>query len=602
MKKFYLLLAGAMLMAGASFGYDFKKYPGIDFSTMSPNGQYLISAGSELMVIYDTKADTAYSYVGEYGESADSINGHPMACMAGYGNPVNNLGMVVGSVSNYDAGFWQNGKWNVLPFPEGAEKGTYSIGHGVTPDGSVICGNISTGSFGDISGMVNTTIFPAVWTRQDDGTYKVEMLPCPTKDIANSYPQYITAVCISDDGKTVAGQIQTGNGYFAYPIVYTKGDDGTWSYKTYGENYILAEGTVLPAYPQNQPSEPSTKDYLTADGLASYQKAYQEYEDSVEMYYAGMVEKYPEYPSYADFLTADSLAAYNAALEEYNKAYSVYSDSLDAYDEVLYGAMTGSGFVYNTVSLSANGRYLAQTLEGDDPNADPLDWFGSKIDRPVLFDLANDGASTEVDATDKAVFSVTNDGMMIACSPALEYMRQAYVVPAGSTTPQLFREWLATKSDTASIWLKDNSSVDFILYDYDEEGNYIETVVPDSVVAGSMVCNADGTVFCSYVYNYFAETEDDALYSLVIDLNNPDTPSGIVSVNGKPNSSLTVKASNGTISVGGDAANVYVYDMAGRKVADAKGAADVAVGSGLYLVKAIDNAGNVTTKKVSVAR
>lgn len=602
MKKFYLLLAGATLMAGASFGYDFKKYSGVGFSSMSPNGQYLLSAMDEGIIIYDVKGDSAYAYESGYEASTDSINGKPVLYDAGFGNPINNLGMVVGSVTEYDPGFWQNGTWTTLPMPEGVKKGMYTTCHGVTPDGSVICGNISTGSFGDISEMSNTTLFPAVWTKQDDGSYKCELLPCPTKDVANSYPQYITALCISDDGKTVAGQIQTGTGFFAYPIVYTKGDDGTWSYKTYGENYIMAEGTVLPAYPQNQPSEPSTKDFLNAEGLANYEKAEQLYEDSVEMYFAGMLDDYPNYPTYMDFMTEDSLASYNAALEAYNALYTAYNDSLEAYENVFYSAITGNGFVYNTVSLSANGRYLAQTLEGDDPNGDPLDWFGSKIDRPVLFDLANDGASTVVDATDQAVFSVTNDGMMIACSPAMEYMRQAYVVPAGSTTPQLFSEWLATKSDTASIWLKENSSVNFINYDYDEEGNSIETVVPDSVLAGSMVCNADGTVFCSYVYNYFAENEDDVMYSLVIDLNNPDTPSGIVSLNAKQNGTLTVTASNGTISVGGDAANVYVYDMAGRKVADAKGAADVTVGGGLYLVKAVDRAGNVTTKKVSVAR
>jgi len=60
----------------------------------------------------------------------------------------------------------------------------------------------------------------------------------------------VTALSISDDGSTVVGQVVSANGFVTYPLVYTKGSDGKWSYKEYGLNEIVEPGTVFPKYPE----------------------------------------------------------------------------------------------------------------------------------------------------------------------------------------------------------------------------------------------------------------------------------------------------------------------------------------------------------------
>lgn len=603
MKRFTLLLMGAVLLAGASFGYDFKKYPGLALTAMSPDGKYLIYGEDYVgvMILNTVTGDTLYY---EEGAVEDSLDGEAISYGVGMGNIANKQGMIVGCYTQRDAGYFLDGQWYALPGIEGYAKGLYTQGNGVSADGSVICGSLGVGN--DWLTMLErggTTYLPGVWTKQADGTYKCELLPYPTKDFTGRAPQYITALCVSDDGNTIAGQVRSFDGFTNYPIIYTRDADGKWAYKLYGLEYIVKDSVEFPPYPSYEPKSPKVQDYLTEAELAAYSEAYTAYNDSLSMYYAGLITTWPKYPTQKDFLSADSAVAYNAAYAKYEEEYAIYSDSCAVFDAVYDEAWTGASFVYNTMSMSANGKYLAQTLESEDPNADPFDWWSvSSLDSPVLFDLSNGGLSTQVNTTSMQPSSVTNNGMMIACSPAVEYSRQAYIIPQGTTEPIPFLQWMSAKCDTASIWVKENMAYDIISVTYDEE-TWEETITTyeDSVQTGTMICNPDGNMFCAYTYDQWTEDETNVGYtSYFLDITDPLNPTAIQAIVRNGGNGLKIVAAKGKISVDGDVANVCVYDMAGRKIASGNGSVDV--NSGLYMVKAIGTDGKVTTKKVSVAK
>lgn len=445
------------------------------------------------------------------------------------GNAVNAQGVVVGAIDDYTPGYLKDSVWTVLPLPEGVN-GTYSQGNGITPDGKYICGSISTGSFGIESS--GTTYLPALWTRGEDGTYGVcELLPHPDKDFAGVAPQYITAISISDDGTVIAGQIMSGSGFCCYPIVYKKDADGKWSYTLPGLSNVVREGYegMIPPYPSSYPESVDAGEYLTEEELSAYTEAMTAYKDSLNGAYQDLNDFPSYYPKKTDFIRTNA-EAYNAAITVYNAAAQAYNDSIDAYTDAYYTYATNASYVYNTVSLSANGKYLGQTLQKEDPNADPFDWMGGgMLNIPVIINL-EDSSMTEVEATDMTICSVTDDGMAVTGSPATEYTRSAYVVPAGTTTPVAFKEWASVKCDSFSNWAKENMNVNFFTNSYDDEGNETLVSVPDSVITGTMVCNSTGTIFCTYFYDYWAEDETEAGYkSFLIDITDPKNPSaGIV--------------------------------------------------------------------------
>ena len=73
--------------------------------------------------------------------------------------------------------------------------------HSITPDGSRVCGMIGGGS-----AYRNLPIYCDI---DANGNFsEPQVLPFPDKDFFGSRPQYCSATWMSDDGKTVAGQVK----------------------------------------------------------------------------------------------------------------------------------------------------------------------------------------------------------------------------------------------------------------------------------------------------------------------------------------------------------------------------------------------------------
>lgn len=542
MKKFLLMMCLAA-MAGTSYGYDFKKWVGPMFYIMSSDGKYLVHTSGEGDVMLYNTADSTYTYFAD--ESGDYYY------EAGLGNALNNMGMLVGAIDNYTPGYLYNGVWTALPLPEGYS-GNYPQGNGITADGKYICGSISSGIFGTESS--STSIQPVVWTRGDDGTYGVcEVLPFPEKDFAGATPQYVTAICISDDGNVVVGQVQSGSGFCCYPIVYKKDADGKWSYTLPGLSNVVREGYEgkIPPFPSSYPESVDAGEYLTSEELSAYTDAMTAYTDSVNGYYQDLNDYPTYYPQKRDFIKTKA-NEYNAAVDVYNAAATAYNDSIEAYYEAYNTYATGSSYVFNTLALSPNGKYLGQVLQSEDPDAEPgFDGETNAMNVPMIFNI-EDGTITSVEAKDMTITSITNDGLAITASPAMEYTRNSYVVPAGTTQPVDFAEWVSSKCPAFTTWSKENMGIDFYKYEYDDDGNETMVSVPDSVITGTVICNSDATIFSSYLYDYWAEDESEAGFkSYLIDIADPE------------NASTKIAATRKEI---GDVKVVGRYSVDGRKL------------------------------------
>jgi len=560
MRKFLLTLCCVLFTVGAATAQVYKYYAGHQYFQMSPNGRYLVEDQGEYLAVFNRDE----SALTEFAPDDD----YTLTYSAGLGHCLANDGTLVGSYCE-EAGVLKGGEWTNLPVTQGEGNGM-SMAHAITPDGKRICGNVGVDNADVYSGALS--IEPAVWTLNGD-TYQCTVLPHPATDFMGQTPQYVTAVDISEDGKTVVGQVQSGNGFYPMPIVYREAADGSWSYELIGESTVYnAEALAeCPKYPSYEPEYVSAEDYLSETDLAAYNEAYQAYQDALADYHAGNIEysELPKYPSYWQYITGENKEKWQADSLAYREAASAYSDSLDAWEDYFYSnVVTGNAYDFNGVHLSGNGQYYATvvTSEGED--------FWSTNATPASFNLTADGTPISLtEITTQNVAAVTNDGMLLTCSPYMEYMRQASVVKPGETQSTRFDLYLEEKGYTEAVsFLKENCLYDVPDYSGDEV-----TTVTDSLVMGSMVANSDGTIFLSYLYDEYSDSNDQPSASYILDLNADAQPDAIGEV--RKDEALEAKV-----------LRREYFNLAGQRIAAPR--------AGVYLEKVVTSTGVRTYKRV----
>ena len=593
MKKQLLTLACASFIACTCFGQTMKKYEGLLFDKMSPNGQWTTQAMQGSVVIFN-RADSVFYVYGEEEGSAYSI---------GQGNAINNDGIIVGGISDSQPAYWQDGEWNLLPLAE-ADTIVYNSADAITPDGRRIAGSLACSRWGLDNN--NQMLAPVVWTKGEDGKYGLyQRLPQPTKDFSGRAPQYITARSISADGKTIFGQIVDYTGMYPCLIVYKEDAEGKWSYQTLGQELLYKEGTEFPAWPNYEPKQPKIQNYMSEEELTEYNDAMALYEDSVDLYYQGLIDKYPSYPLYDDYLKNETKKEeYTQASDKYKKEYKAYQDSTNVFYDVFYEACTNKAFGSNEVVTSENGRYYVSSLSCPDPNGDPLALEPEIITVPVCFDLqAEKPTMIQLDGNDIITCSVLNDGTVFMASPSMEYTRNAYVIPTGSKKAMSFFDWMKAKNLPAYNWMTENLSFDYTGVKYDEDGNEILVNVPDSLIAGTISVNPEGTVFSAFLWDAWSLEDKGQYISYFIDLN---PASGVAA----PKAEATeVKVSptptTDILYIDGDICKINIFDLSGRVVYESSSVsssipmASIA-GRGTYLVKLTTTDGNIVVKTVSV--
>lgn len=501
MRRTLLTLTAAFSLAAAAQAQVSEKYAGNMYWQMSPDGKLLVESTDGVVGIRDRATGATYSY------APDGVDGSRYS--AGLGHAVSGNGIVVGNVGDAPA-VWKGGEWAVLDQPQGAATGM-NLANAVSADGSRIVGLL--GVDGASMADDNTYAEPALWTLQEDGSYKAQVLPYPEKDFLGLPPQYVTAVDISENGKTIVGQVIDCSGFYVLPIVYTESAEGKWSYTIPGADYVYDAEKVaaLPARPV-APEAIAADSYMTGDDAARYNAALKEYQELREQANAGIIspDEVPPYPQKWAYIT-DNRDRWVADSTAYDAADKAYQEADMAYTDAVYAAVTGASFELNAANISGNGQYVATSLNS------PGATFWESLTRPALIEVAT-GKTTPAETADMISGSAMNDGSMTAFSPIMSSSRQGYVVKKGETAPTLFADYLAEKGYTKNLeFLKDNFVFSVEEVSYDESGDPVYTENPDSLITGSVAANSDGTIFISYLYNTFGDASQYGYLSYILD-------------------------------------------------------------------------------------
>ncbi|MGM9859621.1 MAG: hypothetical protein ACI31C_02575, partial [Muribaculaceae bacterium] len=233
MKKSLLVIA--MMAAGVAAQAQFVEplaMPGYSWQGISPDGKYVVSELNGTLSIINLETYEEFLYEEDWSTGA-SYSG-------GLGNYLSATGIILGSTtSDGNACYWKDGEWFEL-YSEGTTD--CNLANGITPDGSRICGSVSQAPF-SVDAKVIMQV-PCYWDATEDGYGEYHVLPHPETDFSGRIPQYITALYISEDGKTIAGQVRDYTGFCVYPILYTQNADGEWSYSLPNIETFCPEGTV----------------------------------------------------------------------------------------------------------------------------------------------------------------------------------------------------------------------------------------------------------------------------------------------------------------------------------------------------------------------
>lgn len=614
MKKTLLTAAMAVLAMGSASAQVCDNFVGNIFSVMSDNGVYVAESVDGEIIVRNRLTNKEY-YVHASEED-------PVLSGAGNGHALSSQGTLVG-YDGYNACYWlKSGLKVVLPNTEDA--GTIeSDASAITDDGKFIAGSLATGAESAYEGLQS---FPVLWTRQSDGSYSVEKLPFPAKDFSGRDPQHVTVNDISNDGKTLVGMIVDYSGFFIYPIVYKKGEDGTWSYKVIGENIVWDGELAKQILPEPTiPSDiwfPKPEQYFTKADTIAYNNAAAEYSDKHDQVKAGLIpsDSLPVYPLKWMYVS-ENKAKWQADSLLYEQQCKQYYVDFDAYQESFYASTKGISFLQNNFYLSRNGKYLGTTVsrelssEADDPE---MGGFGGEVVyNPVLIDLTQDSliANVREDLTQHSTTCVTDDGTLFAASPMMDYVRNTYVIKPNAEEPVLnFYDYINQRSEAAALFLKTKYSFDVpteVGGDGDIDGggdgdgdfggvggddgfgvasakNAINAdryftsdyvVVPDSVITGTVFANNDGSIFLSFMQEEYSDSINHASVnrSYVIDLN-PGATSGIKALQSAPNAAAPVLRRE-------------YYNVSGQRI-------NAAPFKGVFLEKQITANGAVTIKRV----
>lgn len=530
---------------------------------VSPNGKYMVSNPYEDLSIIDLETGQRWDY-SAYDENYESTG---FSYRVGVGNIISNTGVVLAStLYDCNAAYWKNGEWHDL-HSEGC-KGV-GLANGVTPDGSRICGSLNL----DLAEFTSETMqIPVYWDAEGDGYGAYHVLPCPTLDFTGRAPIYITAVTISADGKTIAGQVQDYSGAFNEPIFYVQDADGNWSYSMPLNKVYRPEGKEWPKYPDDLPDRPDAEDYMTDTQKAEYQQALSDW-------YASGYDP-TLYPEPTDYLSDEAKAEYNEASDEWDALAAVYNSELNAFTEVFEPfAATLPFFEYNTWTITADGTKVgANLIESDIPTPEnpwPEEWT-----YPVRFDVATGEYQKIGQIKNLIVWSVLDDGRITASNSLMENVLTGYIEnEQGQMVP--IDEYISTLRPDYGTWIKENMTHE-VEVDYDPDT--YEPIYGEKLISGAPVMTPDGSKILTWATNTWDMEEGAPMYYGYY---------------------FDMKAGSGVGNTVADSAKAEVesyeiYDVNGRLLMQtADKAAITNLAKGVYLVKAILSNGESATEKIA---
>lgn len=515
MKKTLLLAAAFCAMTISSSAQVLNILDNVQISKVSNDGKLVYTTdmdGNAIVVNLATGDQELY----EAGYDAERDLYTPRYFF-GFGRGCSDSQRIVGAIDECTPGYLENGTWTALPMPaELLKPGLMSQADDITPDNKRICGVMAGASFG---AMNETMVLPCYWEMQADGSYSMPIaLPHPELDFTGRAPQYITARAISADGKTIVGQLTDYSGFYIFPIVYRQDAEGNWSYDMCCNDMIYNKDAQFPLVPE-EPEYVNAEDYMDDAAKAAWAAALAQYDEEAaiaqEEFMNGNYEyPWPEYPEIGNYVSDKE--AYQAAMDAYNTANDAYQAALNALYEMWDdpNIMYGPSFEFNTVMLSADGRYMSQAyfIEGE---PDPDAWFPSMDYKTIVVDLQNGNAVTTL-PTDYAPSCFLADNTLVLSSPASAYSRDSYLWKQGDTEPKSVMSYWETASPEAASMYKEEMTFDGMA-GYDEEWN---PIVGDKICkTGTCVATPDAKVWVGWLSaDDFVGVEDWYLRTFALEL------------------------------------------------------------------------------------
>lgn len=473
-----LLLAGVAVAATPASAFIRQVAPDLAITHISPNGRYMISEVRGYVEIFDLENGTKDDFYGDYDLGED------YSC--GFGNAISDTGVAVMSTSiDGNACVVSGGKITELSVPRPE---LTNLAHGITPDASRICGQI-----GNQAMSVDATdvmCVPCLWELQADGTYSEPIiLPYPDRDFTGRIPQYVTAIAISDDGRTIAGQVRDFSGMLTQPILYTQDAKGEWSYRMLFPELTNPDGIVLPPDPGEAPQDvPQVEDFMTEEEKQAYADALQAWEDEGTW-------DYSTYPEMENFLSAEEKSAYEEAYADYQARLQAWEEAYLPFQEALQQILaTSSSYLFNCVFLTPDGTGYASTMVEEVEDNTSWTGFSSNM-TPVLMNLSETGDElVRLDAPVSMQAScVTADKTVLANTDGLTYPKQCYIALKGEEDWQPLDTWLNSVNPETGAWFKESATHDVEVYvDFSLE------LLEDYLCSGVAICNPDMSMFATY--------------------------------------------------------------------------------------------------------
>lgn len=563
MKRFLLFASFTALGVAAMNADMVKELPNCAFTQMSPNGRWLVSDYQGSLRIYDREANVNFDFV------TDDADGSYYT--TGLGNAVSNNGIVIMSTKyDNDARYWENGELHELDTT--GSTGAINFANAITPDGSRICGRIAAHDLSTDGDFLMGV--PVYWDRLADGTYsECKKLPYPTVDFSYRVPQYVTAVSISEDGKTIVGQVRDCSGFVHQPIVYNQTEDGEWTYKLLFNSTFQPEGYQWPEYPGYGPECPQKSDFMSEEQRALY-------DEDLAAYYATWEGDCPVEENY---MTEEEIAAYNAAEAEWTVAFMAWQEKSDAFYAVWNEVVASlPSFVFNSAFVTPNGeKYVAnREIPGDDME------FSAPTYEPWVIDIAKDEVIAKYEGGDYSICQVPNNDTVMAWSGMGTYPCTGYVLANGKATPM--HEYISAQGPALKTWVDETLTRKVEQYNY--ETGTVDLV--DMIYTGLSLASADMSVVA---FSSASDWDYDYLtWAYIVDFN---AANGVKTTMTDAQHLLQLGA-NGTVALAAGVTSATFYTAAGVAVLTLDATASSTLPAGIYMVRATLSDGTVTTSKV----
>ncbi|MGM9816106.1 MAG: T9SS type A sorting domain-containing protein [Lepagella sp.] len=543
--------------------------------SVSPDGKTVGSYLMSTVQFYDVESGSIETFQGD-----DEV----ISYWLGHGNNAAADGTFVGRSSlDGNCSWYKDGEWHAL---KTFNASMVNLANGITADGSRICGSLGLQPI-SIEDTDTPMSVPAVWNRNADGTYGDPVaLPYPELDFTGRVPQYVTANCISDDGKTVVGQVVDYGGWMICLIVYTENENGEWTYKCDSAS-LNPNNREFPEDPGECPMMPQMTDFMTEEEIAAVQAA-------IDAWYEEGTWDYSTYPQYVDFMTDEEKEAYDTAYAEWEAIYIEWDQKFTAF-QTTYQQCTneGTSLTFNSTAVSPDGKVAVSghLLDSYDDDWNPLYKKGSAV-----FSIEDGELVMSKKTEDKTLpTQVMDDYTILAAQAGQQEPVKAVVYLPGADEAIDLRDYLASRNTETVDWMNENMIHDVAFFDY---SSWTQVVLEDAVCTGSPNAPADLSFFVTHMEITWESTELSGYVASYILPSGED--SAVKGVANELNSA--VKAlKGGKIMISGAAADLNVYDAQGRRVfsaKDANGMIETGLSNGVYVVVANTAEGKQTLKVV----